>query len=60
MGKKAHRKKILTLSKRIHEHELKMQRELAKAVPNHGRIAHWMTEIRGFKLGIAKAKRRLA
>jgi hypothetical protein len=59
MGKKALRKRIRTLNDRILEHELKIERELAKPVPNHQRIEHWQKEIQAFRLGIAKAKRHL-
>jgi hypothetical protein len=59
MGKKEPRKKIRTLEERIHEHGTKILMERAKAQPNEGHIRHRETEIRAFRDGIVRARKRL-
>jgi uncharacterized coiled-coil DUF342 family protein len=59
MSKKELRKKISTMEERIHEHGTKILMERAKAQPNEGRIRHWETEIRAFRDGMARARKRL-
>jgi hypothetical protein len=59
MAKKELRKKIHTLEQRIREHGTKILMEHAKAQPDHGRIRHWETEIKAFRDGINRARRRL-
>ena len=59
MGKKELRKKIRTLEERIQEHGTKILMERSKGQPNHGRIRHWETEIRAFRDGVARARKRL-
>lgn len=59
MGKKELRKKIRTLEERIREHGTKVLTERAKPQPDRGRIRHWETEIRAFRDGIERARKRL-
>ena len=59
MGKKELRKKMRTLEQRIQEHGTKILAERAKAQPDEGRIRHWETEIRAFRDGINRARKRL-
>ena len=59
MGKKELRKKIRTLEQRIQEHGTKLLTERAKAQPDQGHIRHWETEIRAFRDGINRARKRL-
>ncbi len=59
MAKKELRKKIRTLEQRIREHGTKILMERATGQPDHGRIRHWETEIKAFRDGINRARRRL-
>jgi peptidoglycan hydrolase CwlO-like protein len=59
LGKRRYRRKIEGLEKRIREHQEKIRREREKGNPDEGLIAHWEKEIRAFKEGIRRAKRRL-
>ncbi|MGD0947275.1 MAG: hypothetical protein ABSA52_07570 [Candidatus Binatia bacterium] len=59
MGKKELRKKMRTLEQRIREHGTKILAERAKAEPDEGRIHHWEAEIRAFRDGINRARKRL-
>lgn len=59
MGRKALRKKIRTLEDRIREHGTKILTERAEAHPNEGRVRHWEIEIRAFRNGIERARKRL-
>lgn len=59
MGKKELRKKIGTLEQRIREHGTKILVERARAQPDGGRVRHLETEIRAFKDGIERARKRL-
>jgi hypothetical protein len=59
MGKKEQRKKIRTLEQRIREHGTKILVERARAQPDEGRIRHLDTEIRAFRDGIERARKRL-
>ena len=59
MGKRALRKKVGTLEQRIREHGTKILVERARAQPDAGRIRHLETEIRAFRNGIERARKRL-
>jgi hypothetical protein len=48
-----------TLQERIQEHGTKILVERARAQPDEGRIRHWETEIRAFRDGIDRARKRL-
>jgi hypothetical protein len=47
------------LEQRIREHGTKILMERAKTQPDHERIRHWETEIKAFRDGINRARRRL-
>jgi hypothetical protein len=53
------RKGIGALLERIRKHEVKIAQELAKPNPDHGLIAKWRRDIRGFEGEVAKKARRL-
>jgi hypothetical protein len=59
MGKRALKKRIESLTGRVHDHELRIMREREKAVPNQGLIRHWEAEISAFQKSIENAIRRL-
>ncbi len=59
MGKKALKKRIESLLKRVEEHLLKIQNEKAKNPPDYGLIRHWETEITAFHTSIERARKRL-
>jgi hypothetical protein len=59
MGKKELRKKMRTLDERIREHEGKILVERELDHPNEGRIRHWEAEMRAFRSGIDRARKRL-
>jgi len=59
MGRRELRKKIRTLEDRIQEHGTKILIERARPQPNEGRVRHWETEIRAFRDGINRARKRL-
>jgi len=59
MGKRALRKRIQSLQRRISEHELKIMAEKRKFEPDVGLIRHWENEIAAFRQNIKKAKKRL-
>ena len=59
MGKKAIRKRIESLLNRVREHELKIQNEKMKEVPNYGLIGNWEAEIVAFSVSIERAEKRL-
>ena len=59
MGKRALKKRIESLLRRVKEHEMKIQIEEAKATPDYGLIRHWQAEIDAFQLSITKARKRL-
>ncbi|QTA87866.1 hypothetical protein [Desulfonema magnum] len=59
MGKKAIRKRIESLLKRVREHELKIQNEKMKEPPDYGLIHHWEAEIAAFRVSIGRAEKRL-
>jgi len=59
MGKRHHQKAINSLQARIREHEIKIQLELEKDVPDPGLIKHWRKEIAAFEKGIKQAQKRL-
>jgi hypothetical protein len=59
MGKRALKKRIESLLRRVKEHEMKIQIEEAKETPDYGLIQHWQAEIDAFQLSIKKARKRL-
>jgi len=59
MGKRALKKRIESLLRRVKEHEMKMQIEEAKETPDYGLIRHWQAEIDAFQISIKKARKRL-
>jgi ubiquinone biosynthesis protein UbiJ len=59
MGRKELRKKVRTLEQHIQEHGRKVLTERAKSQPDEGRIRHWETEIKAFRDGINRARKRL-
>lgn len=59
VGKKALKKRIASLLKRISEHESKLNLERLKETPDDGLIQHWQVEIEAFKANINKAKKRV-
>lgn len=59
MGRKELRKKIRTLEQRIQEHGTKILTERARTQPDEGRVHHWETEIKAFRDGINRARKRL-
>ncbi|WP_170191667.1 hypothetical protein [Geitlerinema sp. P-1104] len=52
-------KSIESLERRIQEHQVKIDGELARDAPNLGLIDHWRKEIPAFQHGIQRAKKRL-
>lgn len=59
MGKKAKRKSIRSLRKRIEEHRHKIASELAKSFPDQRVIQYWRKEIENFEKRIAQIERQL-
>ena len=59
MGKKAKRKSIKSLRKRIEEHRHKIAMELAKSFPDQRIIQYWRKEIENFEKRIAHIERQL-
>ena len=59
MGKRALRKRVESLLKRIEEHKLKIQIEAAKEFADYGLIRHWQAEIDAFEISVEKARKRL-
>jgi hypothetical protein len=57
MGKRALKKRILSLITRVRDHEDKILMEKGKSIPNQGLIRHWEAEISAFQHSIANAKR---
>ncbi len=60
MGRRALRKIVESLLKRIEEHKLKIQIEAGKEFAEYGLIRHWQAEIDAFEISVQKAKKRLA
>ncbi|BAY97278.1 hypothetical protein NIES37_12160 [Tolypothrix tenuis PCC 7101] len=59
MGKKHHKKAIVSLNQRIVEHQEKIRLESAKDFPDEGLIRHWEKEIRAFEKAIEQVRKRL-
>ncbi len=59
MGKKEFLKQIESLSRKISEHEAKINKEKNKSFPNEERIKYWEREILAFKDALEKAEKRL-
>ena len=59
MGKRALRKRIASLLRRVAEHEAKVRMEESTDAPDQALIRHWKTEIFAFAKSIEKARRRL-
>lgn len=59
MGKKEFLRQIESLKERIREHELKIDSEMEKSLPNKECIKYWQKEIKAFENAIEKARKRL-
>jgi 2-succinyl-5-enolpyruvyl-6-hydroxy-3-cyclohexene-1-carboxylate synthase len=59
MGKRALKKRINSLIKRVKEHRLKIKRERMKSDPDHRLINHWEAEVKAFQKSIETAQKRL-
>lgn len=59
MGKKRFLKQIKSMEICIEEHLNKVAIEKNKAIPDLGMIKYWEKEIEGYRIGIAKADKRL-
>jgi hypothetical protein len=59
MGKKGQRKKVRTLEQHIREHGTKILVERARPHPDAGRVRHLENEVRAFRDGIERARKRL-
>jgi len=59
LGNRRYQKRIEKLLKRMLEHEEKIRMERRKTKPDEGLIGHWEMEIRAFRNGIGKARKRL-
>ena len=59
MGKKAKRRSIKSLKRRIEEHRRKIATELAKSFPDQRVIQYWRKEIESFEKRIAHIERQL-
>ena len=59
MGKRALKRRIESLQRRIIDHELMINFELLKSNPDPGLIQHWKREIVALKISIDNAQKRL-
>ncbi len=59
MGKRALKKRVESLLKRVDEHEAKIWFEENRDTPDQALIRHWKIEISAFEKSIEKARRRL-
>ncbi|NCO68356.1 MAG: hypothetical protein COY75_08540 [Nitrospirae bacterium CG_4_10_14_0_8_um_filter_41_23] len=59
MGRKEFLKQIKSLQERIKEHEIKINLEQQKTIPDVNRIKYWQKEIDAFKNAIIRAEKRL-
>ena len=59
MGKRALKKRINSLLRRMREHKLKIKREMARPNPDTFLINHWEAEIKAFQKSIENARKRL-
>ncbi len=59
MGKRALRRRVESLLRRIEEHKLKIQIEVAKEVPDYDLVRHWQFEIDAFEASVERARKRL-
>jgi hypothetical protein len=56
MGKRALKKRINSLLRRMREHKLKIKREMARLNPDTFLINHWEAEIKAFQKSIENAR----
>jgi len=59
VGSKGLKQRILSLERRITEHEEKISAERIRGNPDDKLVAHWEKEIKAFQKGIDRAKKRL-
>jgi hypothetical protein len=59
VGSKGLQQRILSLDRRIAEHEEKIFAERTRGNPDDKLIAHWEKEIKAFRKGIDRARKRL-
>jgi len=59
MGRKEFLKQKKSLQERIKEHEIKINLEQQKTIPDVNRIKYWQKEIDAFKNAIIRAEKRL-
>jgi peptidoglycan hydrolase CwlO-like protein len=59
MGRKEFLKQIKSLQEKIKEHEIKINLEQQKTIPDVNRIKYWQKEIDAFKNAIIRAEKRL-
>ena len=59
MGKRALKKRINSLLRRMREHKLKIKREMNRPGPDIFLINHWEAEIKAFQKSIETARKRL-
>ena len=59
MGSKGLKQRIISLERRIAEHQEKISAERIRNNPDDKLIAHWEKEIKVFRKGIDRAKKRL-
>lgn len=59
MGTRALKKRIQSLTSRLEEHKLKINRERLKSMPDNNLIRHWEKEITAFEKSIERAVKRL-
>jgi len=59
VGSRGLKQRIFSLESRIAEHEEKISAERTRGNPDDKLIAHWEKEIRAFRKGIDRARKRL-
>jgi len=59
MGRRALKKRIESLLKRMTEHEVKIHLEEERENPDQSLIRHWNAEVVAFRKNIERAKKRL-
>jgi hypothetical protein len=57
MGKRALKRRMESLTKRLEEHELKIRQEMQKQHPDFGLIRYWEREIAAFQISIDTARK---
>ncbi|MEW6739960.1 MAG: hypothetical protein ACOYU2_06205 [Nitrospirota bacterium] len=59
MGKRGLKKRAESLRLQILKHENKIKHEMAKQLPDEGKIHHWEAEIKAFKNNLLRVLKRL-